>query len=301
MQFLNDFINQAHTDNLKTKGLYPSSFGDFELRVSFGQGNPAKVPWLGFLASGMSISNGYYPVYLYFKEEAALVLAYGISETNDFGVSWGEQIIEAKDLVSQAIQNPPRYGDSYVFRKYGVQNKAGVWEIEKDGNAATSDELQMDIEELFSQYRKCLDIEVSDKSSDLSRGLFYMEKQLEDFIIRNWDETEFGEKYELIFQDGELKSQQYSTSIGPIDILAKDKNTGSHVVIELKRDQTSDDTVGQVARYMGWVKEELNDPDVRGIIVAGSFDQRLHYAGQMVPNVDVFLYQVDFKLSEYKK
>lgn len=159
----------------------------------------------------------------------------------------------------------------------------------------------MDIEELFSQYRKCLDIEVSDKSSDLSRGLFYMEKQLEDFIIRNWDETEFGEKYELIFQDGELKSQQYSTSIGPIDILAKDKNTGSHVVIELKRDQTSDDTVGQVARYMGWVKEELNDPDVRGIIVAGSFDQRLHYAGQMVPNVDVFLYQVDFKLSEYKK
>lgn len=301
MQFLKDFINQAHTDNLKTKGLYPSSFGDFELRVSFGQGNPAKVPWLGFLASGMSISNGYYPVYLYFKEEAALVLAYGISETNDFGVSWGEQIIEAKDLVSQAIQNPPRYGDSYVFRKYGVQNKAGVWEIEKDGNAATSDELQMDIEELFSQYRKCLDIEVSDKSSDLSRGLFYMEKQLEDFIIRNWDETEFGEKYELIFQDGELKSQQYSTSIGPIDILAKDKNTGSHVVIELKRDQTSDDTVGQVARYMGWVKEELNDPDVRGIIVAGSFDQRLHYAGQMVPNVDVFLYQVDFKLSEYKK
>jgi hypothetical protein len=301
MQFLKDFINQAHTDNLKTKGLYPSSFGDFELRVSFGQGNPAKVPWLGFLASGMSISNGYYPVYLYFKEEAALVLAYGISETNDFGVSWGEQIIEAKDLVSQAIQNPPRYGDSYVFRKYSVQNKAGVWEIEKDGNAATSDELQMDIEELFSQYRKCLDIEVSDKSSDLSRGLFYMEKQLEDFKIRNWDETEFGEKYELIFQDGELKSQQYSTSIGPIDILAKDKNTGSHVVIELKRDQTSDDTVGQVARYMGWVKEELNDPDVRGIIVAGSFDQRLHYAGQMVPNVDVFLYQVDFKLSEYKK
>lgn len=301
MQFLKDFINQAHTDNLKTKGLYPSRFGDFELRVSFGQGNPAKVPWLGFLASGMSISNGYYPVYLYFKEEAALVLAYGISETNDFGVSWGEQVIEAKDLVSQAIQNPPRYGDSYVFRKYSVQNKAGVWEIEKDCNAATSDELQMDIEELFSQYRKCLDIEVSDKSSDLSRGLFYMEKQLEDFIIRNWDETEFGEKYELIFQDGELKSQQYSTSIGPIDILAKDKNTGSHVVIELKRDQTSDDTVGQVARYMGWVKEELNDPDVRGIIVAGSFDQRLHYAGQMVPNVDVFLYQVDFKLSEYKK
>ena len=301
MQFLQDFIKQAHTDNLKTKGLYPNSFGDLEVRVSFGQGNPAKVPWLGFLASGMSISNGYYPVYLYFKDEEALVLAYGISETNDFGVSWDEQIIESKNLVSEAIQSPPRYGDSYVFRHYSVGNKSGSWEIEIDGVAVTAQKLQSDLDELFAQYRKCLDIEVSDKSSDLSKGLFYMEKQLEDFIIRNWDETEFGEKYELIFQDGVLKSQQYSTAIGPIDILAKDKKTGSHVVIELKRDQTSDDTVGQVARYMGWVKEELKDPDVKGIIVAGSFDQRLHYAQQMVPNIDVFLYQVDFKLSEYKK
>ena len=128
-----------------------------------------------------------------------------------------------------------------------------------------------------------------------------MEKQLEDFIIRNWDETGFGEKYEHIFQDGVLKSQWYSTSTGPIDILAKDKKTGSHVVIELKRDQTSDDTVGQVARYMGWVKEELKVLDVKGIIVAGSFDPRLQYARQMVPNIDVFFYQVDFKLSEYNK
>ena len=46
-----------------------------------------------------------------------------------------------------------------------------------------------------------------------------MEKQLEDFIISNWENTEFGMKYDLIYEDGVLVSQQYRTSIGKIDIL----------------------------------------------------------------------------------
>ena len=71
-----------------------------------------------------------------------------------------------------------------------------------------------------------------------------MEKQLEDFIIHNWDKTELGERFNLIIEDGELISQQYRTEIGSIDILAKDKKSGSFVVIELKKSQTSDDTVG---------------------------------------------------------
>ena len=62
-----------------------------------------------------------------------------------------------------------------------------------------------------------------------------MESQLEDFIIQNWNESEFGKKYDLIIEDGELQSQQYRTDIGPIDILAKDKVTDEYVVIELKR------------------------------------------------------------------
>ena len=64
-------------------------------------------------------------------------------------------------------------------------------------------------------------------------------------------------QYDLIEKDGELKSQQYRTDIGPIDILAREKNTNNYVVIELKRNQTSDSTVGQIARYMGWVEEHL--------------------------------------------
>ena len=132
-----------------------------------------------------------------------------------------------------------------------------------------------------------------------NQGLFYMEKQLEDFLIHNWDNTELGKELDLIIDEGELVSQQYPTDIGPIDILATDKKSGGYVVIELKKDQTSDATVGQVARYMGWIKDKKGDKGVRGIIIAGSYDKKLDYALKAVPNVDVYLYEVNFKLREF--
>lgn len=62
-----------------------------------------------------------------------------------------------------------------------------------------------------------------------------MEKQLEDFMVHNWDKTELGKKYGLIIDEGELVSQQYKTDIGPIDVLARDEKNNSHVVVELKK------------------------------------------------------------------
>jgi RecB family endonuclease NucS len=128
-----------------------------------------------------------------------------------------------------------------------------------------------------------------------------MEQQLEDFIIENWENTELGEKYDLIYEEGALKSQQYVTDIGRIDILAKDKVNGNYVVIELKKNQTSDDTVGQILRYMGWVSEKKGDKDVKGIIVAGKYDEKLYYAQQMMKDIEVFLYEVNFSLKGYSR
>jgi restriction system protein len=82
-----------------------------------------------------------------------------------------------------------------------------------------------------------------------------MVKQLEDFLIQNWDNTELGEKYDLIVEEGVLISQQYRTDIGFIDILAIDKKSKNYVVNELMKDQTSDDTVGQITRYMVWISD----------------------------------------------
>ena len=71
-------------------------------------------------------------------------------------------------------------------------------------------------------------------------------------------------------------------------------------MIELKKNQTSDDTVGQLTRYMGWIKEKKSDSNVMGIIIAAEFDKKLEFAIKVVPNIEVFLYKVSFKLDEFK-
>jgi RecB family endonuclease NucS len=258
------------------------------------------VPWLSFTAPEMTVSNGYYPVYLFYREQNILILAYGISETSEYGETWSSNVTENKSKIADVILNPPRYGDSYVAKQYVPQIKDGKVFFYKENNEVSSDSIERDLKEIVDIYKKNVDIEVKNESSVVSTGLFYIEKQLEDFIISNWNETEFGKKYDLIYEEGTLISQQYRTDIGIIDILARDKKTNSYVVIELKKNQTSDDTVGQALRYMGWIEEKKNDPNVKGIIVAGQFDLKLHYAMKRAKDIEVFVYEVDFKLKAHQ-
>jgi hypothetical protein len=297
---LHEFLNQAQTDNLKF-GHYPHEIEEFKSKVSFGQGVRARVPWISITGTGISTSNGYYPVYLYYRDEGLLVLAFGVSETTEYGETWPDEVQSRFPLVNEVIDNPPRYGTSWVFKEYMVAPSAEGVQLQAGGKAISNETLDSDLQEILEIYRNSLEKGVRDESSVISKGLFYMEQQLEDFIISNWDSTSLGNEYELIYEDGTLISQQYITPVGRMDILAKDKKTGSYVVIELKRNQTSDDTIGQITRYMGWVKQELGDDGVKGVIIAGSYDQRLDYARVMMPELDVFIYEVQFNLKEYSQ
>jgi len=299
-EILNSFIKQSNTNNLKTLD-YPKSFLDLKMKTSFGQGNPARVSWVSFLAPEMRTSEGFYPVYLFYKKENKLILAYGISETSEAKTSWPEEISNNKTKISDYLDDPPRYGDSFVFKSYTPTIQGNeVKYVGDDNQAISNDMLKNNLTEIVNYYKKVFSLEIKKEDSHIGQGLFYMEKQLEDFIIENWNKTEFGKKYDLIEEDGELISQQFKTDIGFIDILAKDKKTKNYVVIELKKNQTSDDTIGQLLRYMGWIKKNKKDDGVKGVIVAGQFDTKLDHAKSMIPNSEVFLYEVDFKLKEYK-
>ena len=300
ISFLDKFLQQTKTTNLKTKDLYPDLINDLDVKVSFGRGTPTHVPWISTLGPGMSTSNGYYPVYLYYKKENILILAYGISETVDYEEPWTREIVDSNQKIKDFLDKPFRYGESYVFQTYVPEITETEVKYFRNEKEISKEDIAKDLKDITDKYKECLDIEVKDEGSDLSKGLFYMESQLEDFIIQNWNESEFGKKYDLIIKDGELESQQYRTDIGPIDILATDKNTGEYVVIELKRNQTSDQTIGQIARYMQWVEENLNK-GVKGVIVCGKWDEKLDYARKRMGDVEVLLYEVNFSLKEYKK
>lgn len=303
IEILNTFITQANKSELKTS-LYPKEWNSLRLRVSFGMGAPARVPWIAFIAPEMEVSKGFYPVYLYFKEFKTLILAYGISETEEFGESWPPEIMNStQTIVAYFNKDVPRYGDSFVFKAYKVENKKEATQYLNSENnlVATEKDIESDLLTILEYYKKTVSIVSTSTASDWSQGLFYMEKQLEDFIIQNWDSTELGKKYDLIIEEGVLTSQQYRTDIGPIDILAKDKESKNYVVIELKKNQTSDDTIGQPARYMGRIKQHQGDDKVKGVIIAGQYDTKLDYALKMVPNTDVLLYEIDFKLKKFSK
>ena len=299
-EILNSFIQQSKTDNLKWSS-YPKEYLDLNMKVSFGQGVPARVSWISFLAPEMQTSNGFYPVYLFYKKENKLILAYGISETSEYPQSWPEEVVSSHKKINEHINNPPRYGDSFLFKSYIPNNASDNVEFtSEDKQKISNSDIENDLLQIINSYKKFVSMEIKNEESPISQGLFYMEKQLEDFIIANWDKTEFGKKYDLIYEDGVLLSQQYPTTIGKIDILAIDKKTKNYVVMELKKNQTSDDTVGQLSRYMGWIKEHKKDEGVKGIIVAGKFDEKLKYAKTMLQNSEAFVYEVDFKIKEYK-
>lgn len=93
--------------------------------------------------------------------------------------------------------------------------------------------------------------------------------------------------------------RQYITDVGRIDFLCRDKSSGDLWVIELKRGQSSDRVMGQILRYMGWVKANLaGDHDVHGLIVTHKNDERLRYAVSMVPSVEAWTYRVKFEFSK---
>jgi hypothetical protein len=127
---------------------------------------------------------------------------------------------------------------------------------------------------------------------------FGLESHLEDFLIDNWDKTIFGKEYDLIYDEGDLVSQQYQTGVGPIDILAFSKNKNDYLVIELKKGKPSDQVVGQILRYMAWIRKNLaKEKRVSGCVVVFETDDKLKYSLMGQQNISLYNYKVDFHLT----
>ncbi len=127
---------------------------------------------------------------------------------------------------------------------------------------------------------------------------FAMEKHLEEFLVKNWASTELGREFDIYEEEGEQIGQQYPTDTGPMDTLAISKDRKMLLVVELKKGRASDSVVGQVLRYMGFVQEQLAEPDqsVLGVVIALEDDQRLKRELAMVDVIEFYRYEVSFRL-----
>ncbi len=138
--------------------------------------------------------------------------------------------------------------------------------------------------------------EDAERNADL---LFPLERHLRDFMSRHIETLRIqGRRVRLYVDADGREGVEYPTGVGPIDILGL-ADDGGFVVFELKVDRGPDRAVGQLLRYMGWVKRHLAiEKPVRGVIVAASIDERLKYAAVVVPDVSILEYEVSFKLND---
>jgi 5-methylcytosine-specific restriction protein B len=153
MEYFNQlkmFLSQAKTDELTTSK-YEKKFSDLKVKVSFGQGNQAKIPWIAFLNNIDSVQEGIYPVYLYYKDQNLLILAYGVSETSVSDRVW--DISNSKTIAQYFSENniakPERYGSSFVFKSYNLNQPL------------KEEEINQDLNNLLSIYKSSLDVNQS--------------------------------------------------------------------------------------------------------------------------------------------
>lgn len=122
-----------------------------------------------------------------------------------------------------------------------------------------------------------------------------LEKQIEDFLEGNVGLVEPGL---ILFESEDRSGRQYPTDVGVIDLLCRKPN-GDFVIVELKRGRGSDIVVGQISRYMGWVKEQLAEGrNVFGIILAADADDAMQYAVAANPNIRARYFKLKLELSD---
>lgn len=128
---------------------------------------------------------------------------------------------------------------------------------------------------------------------------FALENHLEEFLVRNWSQTEFGRDYTIFEENGEL-GQQIRTDTGFIDLLAISHDRKTLLVVELKRGRTSDKVVGQVLRYIGYVRDELAEPSqtVKGVIIAREDNLGIRRSLSTLDNVEFYCYELSFQVKK---
>ncbi len=136
-----------------------------------------------------------------------------------------------------------------------------------------------------------------DEEQETPEQSFALEYQLRDFLARNIQAIDFdGHRLRVYVDPTGRDGIEYPTAVGLIDLVAVD-SVGDFYIFELKRGRSPDHAIGQLARYMGWVKETIGkDRKFSGVIVAKEIGSFLRYAVSVMPNVILFEYEIEFHL-----
>lgn len=167
--------------------------------------------------------------------------------------------------------------DSGQFRLYEPgKDPAPIHELVQ-GDVAKEEALEAEVEE-----------DVHDPAGGSSE--FLLEQDLQRYLAENLDCIEPGLR---LYEEDGIRGTEFDAGGRRIDILALDRQ-GAFVVIELKVSKGYDRVVGQLLRYMNWVRRELAGPGqrVRGLIVCRAMSEDLRLACDSVRDVELLEYKL---------
>ena len=181
-----------------------------------------------------------------------------------------EEDIRQKDPFKNELFKPPKDIPEIIERNFGKAPS-----IIEEGDLFDSDQLTLD---------------------------FAQEKLLQDFLVARWEDIpEFHERNLQIFQGISVGVEYNTETAGRIDILAEHTNHNSFTVIELKKGLGEERHLGQLLRYMGWVRTKLSEgKDVFGLLIASKFRESMQYAIQELQTVSLMEYELQFRLLPVK-
>ncbi len=132
--------------------------------------------------------------------------------------------------------------------------------------------------------------EANDDEDEPNVSSFAYESDLRNFLSKNLHVLEHGLR---LYEEEGITGVEFPVGGRFVDILALDAD-GAYAVIELKVSRGYDRAMGQLRRYMGWIKQNHADPGqaVRGIIIAREISQDLILACAGLSDVELFEYEM---------
>lgn len=141
------FFGQIKHKDFRTNH-FQKNYRGLKVKVGFGQGTLAHIPWIAFLGKNQEVQNGIYPVLLYFRKLDLLFVCYGVSETKIPKLSWNIQ--DKKSIASYFNENnlgkPKHYGTSLIRAVYSTSTTLNI------------DSILLDIDSVIGQYKSQLGI-----------------------------------------------------------------------------------------------------------------------------------------------
>ena len=137
-----------------------------------------------------------------------------------------------------------------------------------------------------------------EESEEENGNEFAYEKDLQNFLAKNLSLIEPGLS---LYLEEEISGIEFPVGNRFIDILAIDCNN-NYVVIELKVSRGYDRVVGQILRYMAWIRKNHAEESqkVRGIIIAREISDDLLLACSEINNVELYEYNLSITLKKIK-